>query len=251
MINNKFFSLSGLNFSEKSFEQNINFIIRKLVDKDFGYVCVTNSRSLHISKKNSDYLSIQNNSLITVPDGQPIVWIGRNLGFKNIQKTSGLDLMIEIFKISSEKNYSHFFFGSSEGVLNQIVIKLNKEYPDLRIAGIESPPFLNYYEFDFQKIYETINQTKPDFFWVGLGAPKQELFMNELKKYRPKCIQIGVGLAFDYYSTNVRRAPFFFRKLGFEWFFRILSQPKRVNIKSLIAIFWILIPLLKSILWKK
>lgn len=251
MRNQKKFYLGGVKISNNSFSQNIEFLINNMLKKNFGYVCVTNSRTLFISKKNSKYLNIQNNSLVTVPDGQPIVWIARNLGFKNIQKTSGLDLMKEIFKISYKNNFSHFFYGSSKNVLDEIVRKISSDYPGVKVVGQESPPFLEYHQFDYQKILEKIEEKNPDFFWVGLGAPKQEFFMNELNKKNPKCIQIGVGLAFDYYSNNVKRAPVFLRKLGLEWFFRILSQPNRVNFKSLIAIFWIIIPLLKSILWKK
>ena len=105
--------------------------------------------------------------------------------------------------------------------------KLIEEYPGLQIAGLYSPPFRNLTEQEEKEIINMINENAPDFVWVGLGAPKQEKWMN-LHKEKVRGFMVGVGAGFDYLAGNISRAPQWMQKLNLEWLYRMLQDPKRL-----------------------
>jgi len=203
--------------------------IREMSDSNNpGYVCVCNSRSLYYAKKDKTYLAVQNGSAITVADGMPLVWIANNLGFKNVGKVSGKDLMDELFSVSVANNYSHYFYGSTPEVLDKMNFNLIRRYPGLDIVKSFSPPFQDVEEFDIDSLAYEINHQKPTFFWCGLGAPKQEVIISRLQPMLKSTICIGVGLAFEYYAETVKRAPLWMQDHGMEWMYRLVQQPKNI-----------------------
>ena len=135
--------------------------------------------------------------------------------------------MGEIFEISAKKGYRHYFYGSKEETLELLYQKLTNNYPGIQIAGMYSPPFRPLTEEEDKAIMERINETKPDFVWVGLGAPKQEKWMAA----HQGCVDglmIGVGAGFDYHAGNIERAPEWMQKSNLEWVYRLLQDPKRL-----------------------
>ena len=216
-----------------------------------GYICVTNSRTVYLANHDPDYCIVQNNSLLTVPDGMPLVWIANNLGFHEVQKVSGKDLMDSIFSISSEFNYSHYFYGCSQNTIDLLQTNLKSLYPGILIKKAVSPPFQAVEDFDIDTLAEEIKILQPTFFWCGLGAPKQEQLMALLQPKLTNTICIGVGLAFEYFAGTVKRAPASISNMGLEWIYRLIQQPDRISYLGLKRIFSILPPLTKSILFKK
>ena len=196
--------------------------------KHFGYICVTNSRTAYLANRDTAYCSIQNSSLLTLPDGMPLVWIAKRLGLRDVDKVSGKDLMDALFALSVEKGYSHFFFGSSEETIRQIRLRLREKYPDISVPGAVSPPFQDIEDFDIDALARQINELRPTFFWCGLGAPKQEMLISRLQEKLESTFSVGVGLAFEYIGGTVRRAPSWMRKAGLEWFYRLAQQPKNI-----------------------
>jgi len=199
----------------------------------FGYVCVTNSRTVYLANHDQVYCSIQNNSLLTVPDGIPLVWIAHNLGFRGVDKVSGKSLMDEMFRLSAENRYSHYFFGSTNMTLEKMCENIRRKYGEIDIRGTVSPPFQPIESFDVRAIAEEINRLRPTFFWCGLGAPKQEQLMARLQPLLEETFCMGVGLAFEYFAGTVKRAPVWMQKTGLEGVYRIVQQPGRVNPASL------------------
>jgi len=169
-------------------------------------------------------------------DGIGAVWALRKKGFKAV-KIPGVELWLDIIKANyTEKSF--YFIGASEEVINETIIKIEKEFVGISILGFHNG-FLD--ERLKMKIIEDIVLKKPDIVFVAMGTPKQEFFMNELFKFHP-ALYMGLGGSFDVYAGKIKRAPFPFRKLNLEWLYRLLQEPSRifrqkVLIKFLVMLF--------------
>jgi len=247
------FNIDKIGISAVNLAVTIDAVKKAYADGDIGYICVTNSRTCYIANRDEDYCRIQNDSLVTIPDGMPLVWIARLNGFKEVNRVSGIDLLRNLLGISTENNFSHYFFGSKPETISLIEQKLLQEYPSIDIRGIVSPPFQPIEKFNIQQIADEINRLEPTFFWCGLGAPKQEFLISSLQPRLKNTICIGVGLAFDYFAGTVKRAPSWMRRNGLEGIYRLIQQPGRINYKSIIALSsiipFILKPLTRKILF--
>lgn len=242
------FNISVVNLSTA--KEYINTCIRR---QKYGYICVSNSRVAYQSNHDPQYCMIQNNSLLTVPDGKPLVWIAHNKGYNEVGQVAGNELFHALLKESEEKKYTHYFYGSTPTTIEKMKMRVAFEYPGVKIVEAVSPPFQPIEKYDIDKLAAEINQLSPDFFWVGLGAPKQERLMALLQPKLHKTICIGVGLVFEYYAGTVKRAPKWVRKLGLEWFIRTLQQPKRFKM-FMNPFFWTIKMLILSkfnLLWEK
>ncbi|MCB0454866.1 MAG: WecB/TagA/CpsF family glycosyltransferase [Aequorivita sp.] len=220
--------IGKIGISKVNLTTAFNFLQKAVADKKYGYVCVTNSRTVYISNHEEEYCAIQNGSMLTVPDGMPLVWIAHNQGLDEVGKTSGKDLMDAIFSISKEKGYSHYFYGSSQSALDSLEKNLLATYPGLDIKALVSPPFQPLEAFDVEGLAKEVNALAPTFFWCGLGAPKQERIMALLQPHLENTISIGVGLAFEYFAGTVSRAPVWMQKNGLEWIYRDVQQPMKL-----------------------
>lgn len=205
-------------------------IIRNTVEySGSGYICVSNARVAYQSNHDPEYCAIQNNSLLTVPDGKPLVWIAHNMGYKDVGQVAGNELFHALLGESAKHGYTHYFYGSTPSTIEKMKQRAAVEYPTARIVGAVSPPFQPIENYDIDALAEEINRISPTFFWVGLGAPKQERLMSLLQPKLKSTICIGVGLVFEYYAGTVKRAPKWARRMGLEWMARMLQQPKRLK----------------------
>jgi len=194
-----------------------------------GYVTITNVHSVSEAQHDVELRRILNNALLATPDGMPLVWMGRLQGHRSIRRVYGPDLVLNLCEHSRSSGFTHFFFGGKPGVANELARVLQTRFPGLRIAGTFSPPFgpLNKEERD--AVAKEVSETRPDFFWVGIGMPKQEKFMAEYISILPEAkIFIGVGAAFDFFTGRVRQAPRWMMRLGLEWLFRLFQEPRRL-----------------------
>lgn len=164
---------------------------------------------------------------MAIPDGGPLSTVGQKRGHKNMSRTTGPSLMGEVFKISAEKGYRHYFYGSKEETLEVLYKKLTQNYPGIQIAGMYSPPFRPLTEEEDRAVIRRINETEPDFVWIGLGAPKQEKWMAA-HQGKINGLMLGVGAGFDYYAENIKRAPMWMQKSNLEWVYRLMQDPKRL-----------------------
>ena len=205
-------------------------VIGEYIDcsEETGYVCVTNVRATYIGNNDEEYCSILNNSLLTVPDGKPLEWFARLIGIKKVNKTSGNDLFEAICKISEKKGYRHYFLGSSPEVINLMTKKVKEKYPKLEIVGSLSPPYGSEKELINDRLINDINLADPHILWIGLGAPKQERFINLIKDKVNVSILIGVGLVFEYQAGTVNRAPLWICNIGLEWMYIWFQQPRKI-----------------------
>ena len=217
----------GVNIAAINMEFLINYIKTNIRNLSGKYICVSNVHTTVMAFENEDYKKVQNSAILAIPDGGPLSTEGRRRGFKTMSRTTGPDFMNEILMISKENNYKHFFYGSTEETLNKMKSKLLNEYPDLDIVGMYSPPFRKLTVDEDENIIKMINDSKTDFVWVALGAPKQEVWMYDHRD-KIKALMVGVGAAFDFVAGNIKRAPEWMQKLNLEWLYRLLQEPKRL-----------------------
>lgn len=215
------------NINVTNMEQTISYITENLEELKGNYICVSNVHTTVMAYRDEAYRKVQNSGAMALPDGQPLSIVSRNRGFKEAQRVPGPDLMPRILKLSEEKGYKHYFYGSTEKTLVQLKKVLLETYPKLQIVGMYSPPFRTLTEEEDAQIVAQINDTRPDFVWVALGAPKQENWMYQHKD-KVNGLMIGVGAAFDFIAGTTKRAPAWMQKLCLEWVFRILQDPKRM-----------------------
>ena len=217
----------GVHIAAVNMQMLLEFITNNIKIIHGQYICVSNVHTTVMAYDNKNYLNVQNNSILSIPDGGPLSSVGRKRGYIEMQRTTGPDLLDEILKISAKKKYKHYFYGSTNETLDKLKLAINEKYGNVNIVGTYSPPFRELTNDEDVDIVNNINEAKPDFVWVGLGAPKQEKWMYEHKN-KVNALMIGVGAAFDYLAGNIKRAPMWMQKLNLEWLYRLMQDPVRL-----------------------
>jgi N-acetylglucosaminyldiphosphoundecaprenol N-acetyl-beta-D-mannosaminyltransferase len=198
-----------------------------------GYVCFTNVHAAVMCRRDPQFRRVTNESFLSLADGRPVYWLGRMKGAAALGHVPGPDLMLRALKKFPQRR--HFFYGSTPAVLDKLVGALKRDIANLQVCGTLSPPFRTLSVQELQDIYRQINDTAPDYIWVGLGAPKQELWMAEAAQYLAPAVLFGVGAAFDFHAGSLPRAPAAMRYLGLEWLHRLFQEPKRLWRRYLIS----------------
>jgi len=225
-------NILGVNIAAINIEWLLEYLKANVKSEDGNrlsgdYICVSNVHTTVISYEDVEYCAVQNRGLMAIPDGGPLSTVGRKRGHQDMFRTTGPNLMDELFKVSAQCGYRHYFYGSTEETLGKLYGELKEKYKGIQVAGIYSPPFRELTDEEDRKITKRINETKPDFVWVGLGAPKQEKWMaNHQGKIAG--LMIGVGAGFDYIAGNINRAPTWMQKVNLEWLYRLIQEPKRL-----------------------
>ncbi len=190
-------------------------------------ISATGAHGLVFAKKNQVFRKVLNSFYLNLPDGMPATWVGRLKGAGGMTRCYGPDFFKETMIASSGSNMTHFLCGGKESIAEKLRDVCEEEFR-ASIVGTYCPPFLNVDEFDYKSIAEKINRSKADIVWIGLSTPKQELFAYELARHTSVSYLCCVGAAFDFHIGNVRQAPIWIQKIGMEWIFRLLMEPKRL-----------------------
>lgn len=215
------------NINVTNMSDTIKYIGEHLDDLRGKYICVSNVHTTVMSYENEEYRKIQNGAAMALPDGAPLSSYSRRKGYKQAQRVTGPDLMLELFAISKEKGYRHYFYGATEETLQSMKEVLERDYPGIQIAGMYAPPFRALTPQEDAQIVAKINESRPDFIWIGLGAPKQEEWMYQ-HMGQLQGVLIGVGAGFDYLAGYIKRAPRWMQRMSLEWLYRLLQDPKRL-----------------------
>lgn len=220
-------NILGVDIAAINMEWLLEFTLKNIKDLSGDYMCVSNVHTTVSAYKDDVYRAVQNGGIMAIPDGGPLSSLGRRRGYGNMRRVTGPDYMREVMRLSVEKGYRHFFYGSTEPTLKKLRQRLKAEYPQLQIAGMYSPPFRSLTEEENNGITRCINEADADFVWVGLGAPKQEIWMAE-HQGELKGFMVGVGAGFDYLAGNIARAPEWMQKFNLEWLYRLCQEPGRL-----------------------
>lgn len=220
-------NIMGVDIAAINMDWLIDYVDKNISDMSGDYICVSNVHTTVTAFEDEAYRSVQNGGIMAIPDGGPLSSVGRRRGFPQMQRTTGPSFMEEVFKVSVEKGYRHYFYGSTEETLRELKSKLQARYPGMVIAGMYSPPFRPMTDDEDSDTVKRINDANADFVWVGLGAPKQEIWMAA-HKGRINGLMVGVGAGFDYFADHIKRAPDWMQKCNLEWLYRLMQDPKRL-----------------------
>ena len=225
-MNNNRVNVIGVPISAVNMEMVVNNIFEDLEATKGQYICVSNAHTSVLAHDDPDYYRVQAESFMSVPDGKPLSVIGRK-EYPEMDRVTGADLMRRLFIESKERNLKHFFYGDKQEVLDTMKEALLQDYPWLNIVGMEPSVFRDMSEQEEEELKDRINAMKPDFVWVGLGAPRQENFCYRMRG-RINALMIGVGGAFNVMAGTVSEAPVWMENLCLEWFYRFLQEPRRL-----------------------
>lgn len=193
-----------------------------------GYVCVSNVHMCMEVFDKKEFAEIVNNADFVIPDGRPIAWGQRLLGNTDAKQIRGEDITQAFCEKSNESSLRlGFYGGSSDELLEQVKAKLKRSFPNINIVYAFSPPFRPLTEDERLSVVKDINDAEVDVLFVGIGCPKQEMWMAQ-NKNDLGCVMLGVGAVFDFISGQKKHAPKWVQKIGMEWFFRLCSEPKRL-----------------------
>ena len=222
----------GAKINSTTMEEVIGEIKSWITYKEYWgrYICVSNVHVIMEGFDDNKFMQIINNADIAVPDGRPLVWAQRFMGEKQSQQVRGSDLFMTLCNLSSQYGYGIGFYGGTENVLTKLIIKIKNIFPQINISFTHSPPFRSSTLSEDKKIIEKINSSNIKILFVGIGCPKQEIWMQKHSN-SIKCIMIGVGAAFDFISGEKKESPKWLQYIGLEWFFRFLSEPRRLFLR--------------------
>lgn len=162
------------------------------------------------------------------PDGMPVVWALRLLGAQSVGRVYGPDLMLALTQRSAELGYSQFYLGGGPGVAEQLAAAFQARFPGLPVAGTLCPPFRPLSPAEEEAMLAQVNASGTQVVWVGLGSPKQDLWMHRYRARLDAPLLIAVGAAFDFFTGRQPQAPRWMQRNGLEWAFRLAAEPKRL-----------------------
>lgn len=205
----------------------VDRIIKKAIsDGKKGYVCSVERNVMSTANSSIDFQNVVNNALVNICDGNFVAKCISIAHKKKYKAYIGADLFIKFVK---KRTYKQYFLGNTQEVLDGLKNNLRQLDDKIDNMTFKTLPFKKVEDFDYKKIAEEINNSKPEIIWVSLGAPKQEYFMNKLLPFLDKGVLFGFGAIFNFYSgdKNIKRAPRVFLKLQLEWLYRMFQEPKK------------------------
>jgi N-acetylglucosaminyldiphosphoundecaprenol N-acetyl-beta-D-mannosaminyltransferase len=191
------------------------------------YVCVATVNNVIEAYDHPSYHRVMEDADLVTPDGMPLVWGLRLLGVEEATQVRGAELTRILCERAAALGIPVGFYGSEAAVLDDLTVNLVRRYPTLRVAYSYSPPFRPLTSDEDAQVVDAINRSGARLLFVGLGAPKQEQWMA-VHKGRVQAVMLGVGAAFDFLAGRKRQAPRVLQRLGLEWLFRLVNEPRRL-----------------------
>jgi N-acetylglucosaminyldiphosphoundecaprenol N-acetyl-beta-D-mannosaminyltransferase len=223
-------NICGVDIDNYSFDEVVKIITHHALSKSLPkYVVTPNAQHIVTLQQDTYFQKIYHNAFLSVPDGVPLLWAAKFFNTPLSGRVNGTDLFEHLCKVSTEKSLKVFLLGGRPGAAERAVSTLMNQYPDLKIAGTYCPPYgFESSSIELEKIKSAVTEASPDILFVGLGAPKQEYWIYENYQDLNVPISIGIGVSFEFVSGMVKRAPLLMQKLGLEWLFRLICEPKRL-----------------------
>jgi N-acetylglucosaminyldiphosphoundecaprenol N-acetyl-beta-D-mannosaminyltransferase len=220
----------GVQLALTDYEQMLDWIDGLVGSRQRGYLCACNVHTVMASRADPELrASLGSSFAVNVPDGQPLVWAINALGHPLARRVYGPDLMLRACERAAEADYRLYLYGGhNQGALVQLALNLRQRYPGVKIVGGYSPPHRPLTGEERDAIAAEINHSHPDIVWVGIGVPKQEKWMAEMRQYLDAPVLAGVGAAFDFHAGRVPQAPPWMQESGLEWAYRLTHEPRRL-----------------------
>jgi N-acetylglucosaminyldiphosphoundecaprenol N-acetyl-beta-D-mannosaminyltransferase len=209
--------------------QAANAVVAEAIRGGTGaYVCLTNVHTTVESRRSPELRAAADNALLSLPDGMPLTWILRRRGHEQTEKVTGIEYVPLVAQTGVSAELRHFFYGGAQGVARDAARRLKSLVPGVNVVGALSPPYGDVQTWPVDELRDEIQRTRPHILWVGLGAPKQDLWMQRMSPILEVPVMVGVGAGIDYLAGAKRAAPTVLRHIGLEWLFRLAAEPRRL-----------------------
>jgi len=218
----------GVKITPSTIERAVDKIAGWIADDTRTYVCVTSVHGVVESLADPALRDIHNAAGMCTTDGMPLVWASKYAGFDFADRVYGPDLTLALAERAAGDGWKSYFYGAADGVAQRLGEELEERFPGFTTAGSFSPPFRPLTDAEEDDIVATINSSGADIVWVGLSTPKQERWMDAFRDRLDAPVLIGVGAAFDFHTGGTKQAPYWIQRSGFEWLFRLTTEPKRL-----------------------
>jgi N-acetylglucosaminyldiphosphoundecaprenol N-acetyl-beta-D-mannosaminyltransferase len=218
----------GVEVDAVDMEASLTHIATSLRNARKGYICLAGVHGVMEAHRSALVAQVYAGAEMAIPDGMPLVWVGRMQGHASMQRVTGPDLMLEIFRRKEFAGFTHYLYGGVDGVAEELRAKLTQQFPWAQIVGTCTPPFHELSSVEEQQLVANITELKPDIIWVGLGCPKQELFMSRYLPMLDTTLMFGVGAAFDYHTGRIRDCAEWIKLAGMQWLHRLWQDPRRL-----------------------
>lgn len=223
----KYQSVLGAKIDALTWDDAIDTISTWGAAHESRYICICNVHSVVTTTSDPEFKLVVNGADMCTPDGAPVAWALRKLGFSSQARINGPDLMWKYLQHAQDLGQRVFFYGSTQSTLTKLSIAITQRFKKLHIAGAYAPPFRELSQSEDDAVIDMINHSGANVVFVGLGCPKQEKWMAA-HRGRINAVMIGVGAAFDYHSGVIKRAPVWMQRSGLEWLHRLASEPRRL-----------------------
>jgi len=230
-------NILGVGVSAINMDGALRTVDSWIENKERRYVCVCPVHSIMECRRSEEVRRVFNGAGMVTPDGMPVVWVARWSGHRNVDRVYGPDLMLALLE---RERHRHFFYGGGSGVAQRLAAEMKRKFPKLDVAGYLEPPFAPLEELCTPETAASINSTHADIVWVGMSSPKQDLWMARMRSLLEAPVLIAVGAAFDFHTGTVKQAPRWMQRSGLEWFFRLVTEPRRLWRRYLIDNPWFL-----------
>lgn len=235
-------SIMGVRIDNKTMTETMDIIKKKLHNNEQYIIYTPNTEFVMMCQSDEEFSNLMNKSDINIPDGIGLIYASRIKKHPLKEKVAGYDLSVNLLKLANEQGLRLFVVGGKPGVAEAAMKKVHENYPAINIVGAQHGYFKgthlgkNGHEEEL-KVLEDINKAEPHILFVGFGAKKQEQWIEYNKDKINAKIIIGNGGTLDGLAGNVKRAPDIFIKLGLEWFYRLIKEPKRIKRQILLPMF--------------
>jgi N-acetylglucosaminyldiphosphoundecaprenol N-acetyl-beta-D-mannosaminyltransferase len=219
----------GLPLAITDYERTLRWVDAAVAARQRGYVCVAAVHTVMACQEDTELRAAVLAADFTVPDGQPLVWALKALGHGLPDRVYGPELMERACVRAARSGLRFYLYGGrNQGALVELARLLRLRHPGLKIVGGHCPPFRPLSEAEDDAVADEINRSRADVVWVGIGVPKQEKWMARMRERLDAPVLIGVGAAFDFHAGLIPQAPDALQRVGLEWAFRLIQEPRRL-----------------------
>lgn len=191
------------------------------------YVCCASVNNIMEAHDSEEFREVMNRADLVTSDGMPLVWLLRLLGASRATRVYGPDLTRHLLHAAADSGIPVAFYGGSPQVLKELLKRIEKNFPGIRIVYAESPPFRPATLEEDAHTVAAIRESGACILFIGLGTPTQDRWMHA-HRGKIRCVMLGVGAAFDFLAGAKRQAPRWMQSSGLEWLFRLVTEPRRL-----------------------
>jgi N-acetylglucosaminyldiphosphoundecaprenol N-acetyl-beta-D-mannosaminyltransferase len=228
-------ALAGIGFDALTEEATIATVIGALEQRRGGWITTLNLDMLRLAIRSPETRELVSQADLVVADGQPLVWSSRLQGTPLPERVAGSNLIWSLTGAAAQAGRSIYLLGGDPGAAEAAAERLRARSPELRIAGLYCPPFgFERDPAERERIARQVREAAPDIVFVGLGFPKQDDLICDLRPQLPEAWFLGVGISISFAAGHVKRAPPWMHGLGIEWVHRLVQEPRRLASRYLV-----------------